>query len=37
MDERIEKMKAAFEARVKSEPGNANAWRENARRKHDGN
>ncbi len=28
MDERIEKMKVAFEARVKSEPGNANAWRE---------
>ncbi len=28
MEERIEKMKAAFEARVKSESGNADAWRE---------
>ncbi len=28
MNEQLSKMKVAIEARVKAEPGNANAWRE---------
>ncbi len=28
MNEQLSKMKAAIEARVKAEPGNAGAWRE---------